>query len=111
MYSTPTKLSRASGDPRTHLIINQGSSDSEELERRELENLPESSVTPTANPLDDQFSDTSDSEIRIPTFKFGASASETQRETQTLVVTAFHKVLSVLRQYVLQVSNLPSVVL
>lgn len=100
MFSTPSKLSNASRDPRTHLIINQGSSDSEEFERRELDNLRESSAPPALDPLDDQLSDTSDSEIGIPVFKFGASASETQRETQSLVVTAFHKVLSVLRQYV-----------
>lgn len=100
MFSTPSKLSQASRDPRTHLIINQGGSDSEEIERRELENMQNSSSAPPTNHLDDEFSDTSDTELRIPMFKFGASASETQVETQTLVVTAFHKVLSVLRQYV-----------
>lgn len=101
MFSTPSKLAHRKRDPPTHLIINQGGSDSDEAEQAMGRNeLAHAHHHLDSSLHEDSYMDNPVEEIPIPLLKFGVSASETQIETQTLVVNAFHKVLSVLRQYV-----------
>lgn len=97
MYSTPSKLRHSSNDPPTHLIITQATSSSEDEQTPFPPHLGSSPV------LNDALTDEDDEKygsMRIPVLNLGASASEAHSETQNLVVNAFHKVLSVLRQYV-----------
>lgn len=98
--STPSYKGRTPTTRATHLIINQGGSSDDEVERRGFADR-----RPTPSALHDVRSDeegstSSGQDLQIPVFQFGATVSETQAETQSMVVNAFHKVLSVLRQYV-----------
>jgi len=101
MFSTPSKLGQPGRDPPTHLIVNQGGSSSDEGEQRKREQRSAFTLSPVGSLPDDDFSDSADPSLRVPVLEFGGSTTETQLEMQTLVVNAFHKVLSVLRQYVL----------
>jgi hypothetical protein len=97
MFATPSKLPKRSGTPKPHLIVTRSGSSSDE---DPAENRPPPVPLTQDSDDDDLISSSSDRGTRIPRFNFGATTSETSAETQSLVVSAFHKVLSVLRQYV-----------
>ena len=97
MYSTPSKLSQGVRDPPTHLIVTQaGSSSDEDFEAK----LPVSGLMEGDRSDLDAESDDSGTVERLPRLNLGANASEMAVAMQTQIVNAFHKVLSVLRQYV-----------
>ena len=96
MYSTPSRLNQAGREPATHLIVNQGGTTSEEEDNRLIGSSMPSGLH---NGEMDDGSDGSVGGLDIPRLHFGANTSEMKIEMQTQIVNAFHKVLSVLRQY------------